>query len=314
MSAGPETVLLTGARGFLGAHVLRRLRDRSDARCVILSRDPSLRIRSGERLVAESLERLTRDSWRQAGVGAIDVVIHLAAFTPKEQASRNELEGIYRSNLLGTQALLESLPTTPRRIVFASTLDVYARTSCGEAITERSPVGPDGLYAASKLFGEQLVRDHAARCGSGYANLRYGHLFGPGEERYRKLVPNVIRGLLAGQAPVVLGDGSTQRDLLYVEDAAEATLRAADADAPLDPINIVRGSSVTVGEVVEALVRLTGFEGRIVTAPGSSPGPSHRFDATGMAQALGTWELVSLEEGLRREIEHLKRLSCPATT
>lgn len=301
-----KTVLITGPTGFIGARLVRRLQRRDDIRVVALSGVATPLVARTVH-VGERLEHLTRDTWRAAGVGSLDVVFHLAAFVSKAAGEANRLEAIYTCNLEGTRVLLDSLPTPPDRIVFASTVDVYAPAET--ALDERSPVGPSGLYGASKLFGEQNVREYARRIGSSHAILRYGNVYGPGEERYGKLIPNTIRRLLNQEAPVLYGDGRDLRDLLYVDDAVEATLRAAVCDAALlDPLNVVRGESVSVRKVVEQLVSLTGFSGKPRTLADARTRRSLHFDARRMQEALGTWDFVPLDEGLRREVEHFRAL------
>src|SRR6202035_2606128 len=127
------------------------------------------------------------------------------------------------------------------------------------AISEATALGPTTLYAASKLYCEQLVRSHAKANAYSCAVLRYGHIYGPGEAAYEKAIPAFIRGLLAGNTPSLLGDGSALRDFLYVGDAVEATLRAADcSDRIVGPINVVRGASVSILEIVRVLSELVG--------------------------------------------------------
>ena len=146
--------------------------------------------------------------------------------------------------------------------------------------------------------------------GCGYAILRYGHLFGPGEDAYRKLIPEAIRALVGGDEPVVYGAGRAERDFLYVEDAVEATVRAGGpAVGEVGPLNVVRGAAVSVMNVIETLVRITGFKGKIKYAPGALTGESRRFDSTRMHVTLGQWPLVPLEEGLRKEVEWFRQLA-----
>ena len=103
-------------------------------------------------------------------------------------------------------------------------------------------LAPQSLYAASKLFCEHLAGIVTKTGGTSYAISRYGHIFGAGEAAYRKLIPEAIRRLLAGVSPLLYGDGSAERDFLYVDDVVEATLRAAVAPvSELGPVNFVRG-------------------------------------------------------------------------
>lgn len=302
-----KSILITGATGFIGRHLVNRLQREHDTPLIALTRRPPGEQGNGMRWVQSSLHELTPATWRANGVERIDVLLHLGSFTPKIMGDADRIEDIYRDNILGTRHLLDSLPTIPERLVFSSTLDVYAPLSDANPLTEDSPIGPQSLYGASKLFCEHLVAAYARNTGCGFALLRYGHIFGPGEEAYGKLIPKTIRRMLDGEAPVLFGDGSTERDFFYVEDAVEATLRAAAAEKKqLGPINVVRGSSVTTRDIITTLTRLLGVAEEpqyLLDKPG---GTSVRFDNRRMRELLGEWSYVTLEEGLSREIMHLR--------
>lgn len=305
-----KTVLVTGGTGFIGARLVARLRSAGDVRLVLLSRRPPAESRPGETWVAAPLDRLTRETWRAAGVERFDVVFHLAAYIPRNVEAADRIAEVYRDNLLGTRALLESLPIPPGRIVFASTIDVYAPPGADAVLNEDSPLGPRSLYGASKVFCEQVVRTHARSNGCGFAILRYGHVFGPGEQSFERLIPETIRRLLRGEPPVVYGDGSVERDFLHVEDVVEATLRAAVADVrEIDRLNVVRGVSRPVREIVEMLMEITGFPGAARFLPDRRSGCSWRFDNRRLFSVLGRWPLVPMEDGLREEVADFGRMS-----
>lgn len=298
-----KTVLVTGATGFIGRHLVTALDRISTIRLVVLSRTPSAFVPRRATVVPCSLEHLAVDVWRKAGVEHLDVVFHLGAFTPKTREAADRLDAVYRDNLLGSRALLDSLPGSPETIVFASSIDVYAPLASSAPITETSPLGPTTLYGSSKLFCESLVRAYGRTTRCRTAVLRYGHIFGPGEEAYGKVIPHTIRRLLNGEPPALDGDGSAERDLLYVDDAVEATLRAAVAPGTeIGPLNVVRGASRPIREVVDILVRLTGFQGHAEFHTDRATGASLRFDNRLMRETLGVWNLVPLDEGLRREV------------
>jgi nucleoside-diphosphate-sugar epimerase len=306
-----KTVLVTGATGFIGTHLVKYLCANPDLHLVLVSRKPQPYNEDGVTWVNSSLEELTPEHWKARGLKKIDLVFHLGAFIPKSSDTINSIEPIYQDNLIGTRNLLNSVsPLLPERIVFASTIDVYAPLAEGLVLTESSPLQPGSLYGASKLFCEQLVKTYAQQQGCGYTILRYGHIFGSGEEAYRKLIPQTIQRLLQGEAPVLYGDGSAERDFLYVEDAVTATVRAAASPIQnLGPVNIVRGSSSPIRNIVELLIKYTNFSGSIQYLADQSSGHSLRFDNHKMRETLGEWKLITLEDGLKREVDYFKELS-----
>ena len=305
-----KTILVTGATGFIGARLVNRLRQVKNARLLLLSRKPVADSNKGGEWICSALDQLTSKQWRQAGVEQIDAVFHLGAFIPKSTADANHIPEVFRDNLIGTRVLLESLPSVPECVVFASTVDVYGPLSEAGPLNEESALGPATLYGASKLFCEKLVQTHANQLGCRCAILRYGHIYGPGEEAYAKLIPQLIRRQLQGESPVLYGDGSAERDFLFVDDAVEATLRAAvSSDHRLGPVNIVRGTSVPIRTIAEILAKCIGVSRDITYLKDKPKGYSLRFDNSLMSEVLGTWNLISLEDGLKREVEYFRSIS-----
>ncbi len=304
-----KTILLTGATGFIGNHLAARLKQIPDVKLILLSRSQASEGTQNVVSVNCPLDRLTRQTWLNQHIGNIDVLFHLGAFTPKKSSDADKIEPIFTDNLIGTRTLLESLPATPRRIVFASTLDVYAPPPENGTLTELSPLQPPTLYGASKLFCEHLVKLFAKQYDCGYAILRYGHIYGPGEDAYAKIIPQAIRSLLSNESPVIYGDGSVKRDFLFVGDAVEASMRAAAGKhKTIEAVNIVSGESRTIRQYVEILARLIGYGGEINYQSDKPGGRSLRFDNAMMFDLLGCWDLCPLEDGLRQEIDYFKKL------
>jgi len=303
-----KTILVTGASGFIGTHLVERLSGLKGIRLLLLSRQPHTSDMPNVQWLQGSLNDLTQNYWKSLGIADINVLFHLGAFTPKAACDANNVERVFTDNLMGTRTLLEGLPTGLQRIIFSSTLDVYARAIVGKAIAESSCISPSGLYGASKFFCEQLVSEWAKEHGCAFAILRYGHIFGPGEGAYRKLIPLVIRTILTGEQPSVYGTGLAERDLLYVSDAVEATLRAATIEGNIEPINIVRGESTPIREIVKWLIEEGGSKLEINFLNDKPDGYSLRFDNSRMRNVLGEWPLVSLEDGLKEEMRDFRRL------
>jgi nucleoside-diphosphate-sugar epimerase len=302
-----KTILVTGAAGFVGSHLAERLARISGVKLLLLSRVERQSTENKLVWLKNKLERLTPEYWSSLDIGQIDYVFHLGGFIPRISADGNRIDQIVDDNILGTRALLHGLPGKPAKLIFSSTVDVYAQPKNGEVLTESSKVSPATLYGASKLFCESLVSEWAKQKDVGYSILRYGHIYGPGEERFAKLIPRVIRSLLADQAPVVHGHGSAVRDFLYVGDVVEATVRAASAEGSIGPINIVSGESVSVKEIVQLLIRSAGGRTDMRFSPEMPEGSSLRFDGEMMRTLLGDWPMTNLEKGLASEIESFRR-------
>lgn len=306
-SLSGKSILLTGATGFIGRHLAARLRQIKDIRLILFARNGVDQVESDSIWLSGAMDQLTRQYWVDHGVENIDIVFHLGAFTPKNSSEGAAVNEIFRDNLVGTRALLESLPRPPRKIVFSSTLDVYAPPEEGHILTEKSPLAPTSLYGASKLFCEYFVKDYSGKHECGYAILRYGHIYGPGEGAYAKLIPQVIRALLRNENPVIHGDGRLLRDYMFVGDVVEATIRAGSSQRrEIGPLNIVSGESRSIREIVETLLKMTGVSGEIKSVSNNSKGRSLQFNNVNMFNTLGRWDLVPLQQGLQYEIDYFK--------
>jgi UDP-glucose 4-epimerase len=301
-----KNVLVTGATGFIGRHLVNRLLHER-ANVWALLRQPVNSLPAEVHQVIGVLEHLDASVWHSNGVPAFDTIYHLGAYTPKANSAANDLQRNYSANIVGTRQLLHTLNALPACIVLASTLDVYAPVEDGTKLSELSPVDPASLYGSSKLFTEAYIAHWANQMGVSAVILRYGHIFGPGEEAYKKLIPETIRRLLNGVSPVVYGDGSATRDLLYVDDAIEATIRAACLPVTdVGPVNIVRGESVSIRKVVEVLARFVGFHGEITYRTELPAGRHLYFDNSRMTSLLGQWSFVPLEIGLQQEVDTMR--------
>jgi nucleoside-diphosphate-sugar epimerase len=160
-----KTDLVTGAAGLIGSNLVKRLAMNKNINLVVLARHPyDTKGQKNISTVIASLDKLTGDTWHQAGIPNIDIVFHFAAYTPKSWDDANNMNEIHRDNITGTQALLESLFAAAKRIIFASTKDVYAISSDSDLIDDEScPINPAALYGASKYYGEHLVRAYAKK-------------------------------------------------------------------------------------------------------------------------------------------------------
>lgn len=301
-----KTILLTGSNGFIGSHLAEFLHKIQNVKLIFMSRKPLQQHYSNVVHIEEDLADLSAGLWAKKNISHIDIVFHLAAFIPKK-SSDVDVDKIYAANLIGTKVLLESLPNIPEKIVFSSSVDVYAPQPDGEKISEESNLGCTGLYGLSKLFCEQLILEYARNNKCGCALLRYGHIYGPGEDEYSKLIPLTILNLLRNKLPVIYGDGSAKRDFLYIKDAVIATIKAAESGASIiGPVNIVSGNSVSIKEVIECLMTIAERDINLCEHITDDNQRSLVFDNSKMQQEIGEWTNMPFFEGLKEEYRVMK--------
>jgi len=207
----PETILVTGAAGFIGRHVLAELRARGH-HCLGLTR--TLCDLTDAKAVAAFLRGKP-----------IATVVHAAARMPG--LGPHGLEDMLRQNVLGTSNLLEALPGKTY-FVHISTIDVYGFPAL-LPIAERSSTEPVTPYAITKLAAEKLVQ---ALCSPprSCCILRLSHVYGPGDDVV-KLIPKTVECVSRNQAPEIYGDGSDLRDFVHVRDVARAVARTVECRA-----------------------------------------------------------------------------------
>jgi UDP-glucuronate 4-epimerase len=305
------TALVTGAAGFIGSHLTERLLgegvevrgvDRfSDYYDVSLKRANLALLESqpGFTFIDGDLNQLDLASL----LDGVDVVFHLAAQPGVRASWGREFEIYLTDNLLATQRLLEaSRQTELRRFVFASSSSIYGdaeRFPTKESDTP-APVSP---YGVTKLAAEHLARQYFRGFGVPTVALRYFTIFGPRQRPDMAFNRFIAAGLDDGSI-AVFGDGLQERDFTYVGDAVEATVAAGDRGVPGGAYNIAGGNSSTVAGVIEMLgdlleTKLTVDHQPAVIGDARKTGA----DTSSAREDLGYDPKVSLEEGLRRQIE-----------
>ena len=296
------TWLVTGGAGYIGAHVVRTLRE--SGRDVVVLDDLS----SGHRAFVADDVRMVEgsvvdpaavDSALGAGSGApVAGVVHLAGFKYAGVSVERPLH-TYTQNVTGMQVLLDRmLAAGVQRLVFSSSAATFG-TPDTDLVTEQTPTNPESPYGESKLIGEWLIRDVARVTGLTHTSLRYFNVVGSGyEDLYdtspHNLFPLVLKALTEGRTPRVNGtdyptpDGSCVRDYVHVQDLALAHVAAAEAleaGRALEPVyNLGSGEGLSVLQIMDAVRRVTGIDFTPEIAP-RRPGDPARIVATGEAAA-----------------------------
>jgi nucleoside-diphosphate-sugar epimerase len=280
-----QRVLVTGAGGFIGRHLVARL-ERDGADVVGLTR--------------QACELTDRQAVTAAvRAAAPDVVLHLAA--ARRKASGGERTDTATVNAFFGLWLVEALPDSCRAVVRLGSSTEYAASP--GPMDERTPLRPRGFFGATKAAGSLLLAAAAAERGIRAAVLRAFQVYGPGDHPDR-FVPTVLEAAATG-AELPLTSPGLRRDWVQVDDVVEACLLAAERD------DLARGAVVNIGtgvqtaneELVALAERVTGR--RIATRSGAHPGRSWDTadwvaDPSAAATALSWKPRVDLAEGLRR--------------
>ena len=299
-----QSILLTGVSGFIATHLLSHVESTGclpAEQFVLLTSRPN---NSRYRCVEHSDYCFNEGALQRAEVAEFDAVIHLGAYTPKSGVDANRVDAC-TANISNTLRLLSQLKPRPRRFVFASTVDVYGPSEV--PICEATVEKPGTLYGASKLFGERLVENWCRENGVLPQILRIGHVYGRGEQAYRKLIPETIRRLLHGERPVIYTDGSERRSFLHVTDCVRAIIASLCMETYPGPINIASGRAYTIRQIVDELVRVSGSN-LVAEVRGEAKARSDVvFDNAKMEQWL-VGETISIENGLRDEYNYVEAL------
>jgi len=325
-------VLVTGASGFIGSHLVRALLRRgAEVLCFVCDHDPRSPLwRSGDASRVGIIDgRLEQFELVKAAIirRRIDVVFHLGAQAIVGAARRDPLT-TFQTNIQGTWNVLESCRMArdrPRCIIIASSDKAYG--ACRDLpATEDTPLAGRYPYDASKACADLLAQSYAATYGLPVAIARCGNVFGPGDLNFSRIVPSAIRSLLAGRRPVIRSDGSPVRDYVYIDDVVEASLalarwrtEAGEVDVAGCAFNFSTGRPLTVLEMAHRLRAATGRGDLEPIIENTAIGeiPAQHLDSTRARDVLGWRAGHELDAALAKTVrwyrQYFRRFSAEGT-
>ena len=310
-----SVALVTGARGFGGAWLARALLERGDQ---VVSFDHAHPGRPHSTLdllgIAGDVVDVTRDLGDAEQLGQavrdheVTAVYHLAAEAIVATVAASPVRA-FETNVRGTWNVLEACRANAvERAVVASSDKAYGAHD-ELPYREEFPLKPTAPYEASKAAADLLARCYWPSYGVPVAVTRFANIYGGGDLNFSRLVPEAVCAAIDGRAPVLRSDGSPERDLLHVEDAARAYLAIADGldrdEVRGEAFNAGGGRPHAVGDIVSLVVKLAGSDvDPEIRGTGNPAGEIDRqyVDATKLRDATGWQPEVGLEEGITRTI------------
>jgi GDP-L-fucose synthase len=299
-----KRIVVTGGSGFLGRFVVERLR-RFEGVEVFVPR------RSDYNLVeAPDIKRLL------AGTRP-DLIIHLAAVVGGIGANeKNPGKFFYENLMMGVQLIEQARLHEVRKFVALGTVCAYPKFTptpfSEDDIWNGYPEETNAPYGLAKKMMLVQAQSYRQQYGFNTIFLLPANLYGPGDHfdpEISHVIPALIRKCVeardVGESYLeAWGTGNASREFLYVEDCAEAIVRATASYDESDPINIGTGNEIKISELLELIARLTDFRGEIRWQTDKPDGqPRRRLDVTRAFEKFGFRAQTSLEEGLRRTIE-----------
>jgi GDP-L-fucose synthase len=324
---GPNTaywqnkrIVVTGGAGFLGSFVVEKLHERG-ALEVIIPRIEEYDLTEIQNIhnLFDDLERTLPDTTNL--IEPEIVIIHLAALAGGIGVNRaRPAEFFYKNLMMGAPLMHEAWRRGVSKFIAIGTICAYPKFTPlpikEEHLWDGYPEETNAPYGLAKKM--LLVQAQAYRQQYGFNGIYLlpVNLYGPRDNfdlDTSHVIPALIRKCLEAQERgerevVVWGDGSPTREFLYVEDAAEGILLAAERYDGSEPVNLGSGNEIRIKDLVELIARLTGFEGQLVwdtTKPNGQP--RRALDTTRAEKFFGFTAQMPFDEGLRKTIDWYKR-------
>jgi UDP-glucose 4-epimerase len=303
-------VLVTGGAGFIGSHIVDRLREEGYEVGVLdnFSTGDILNLTEGPKGAVTIHDRDIQDYEAVRGVvQGYQAVVHQAALVSVARSVEDPLR-VNQVNVTGTLNLLRAaVEAKVDRFVYASSSSVYGDT---ETLPKKESMGtvPSSPYGTSKLAAENYCRVFAKVYGLKTVSLRYFNVYGPRQKAgfYSGVIPTFIRRAREGKRPIVYGDGLQTRDFTFVEDVVEANFLSLTSSEIKggEVYNVAAGGTISVNELA---LTVTGLLGRPELKPEHSEPRKGDIrasyaDISKAREELGYRPKFSLAQGLTETI------------
>jgi len=310
-----KRITITGGKGFLGTHLLKKLKERG-YKHLYIGDLPEFNL-----VKLDDIRRMYQDS-------RPDIVIHLAAKVGGIGFNQENPATLFYENLMmGTQLLHEGYQRRIDKFVAIGTICAYPKFTPvpfkEEDLWNGYPEETNAPYGLAKKM--MLVQSQAYRHQYGFNSifLLPVNLYGPGDNfdpKSSHVIPALIKKMVDAQKiengkskiedrkVVVWGTGKATREFFYVEDAAEAIVLAAERYNKSEPVNIGAGFEISIKELAELIAELTGLKGRIIWDTSKPDGqPRRMLDTSKAFTEFGFEAKTDFREGLKKTIQWYKK-------
>ena len=250
-------ILCTGSEGFIGKHVVKKLRALGHDVVGVDNLEPRVHGKDAVMEFAPHDLQVSYDNIPYSVLREADIVIHLAAQVGVADSMTNPVRYVAH-NTMATARFLEDLarPGRLHKLVVASSMSVYGDPLTAQPIRESHGESPASVYGLTKYDQEMLCKFWGKQHDISTVALRFFNVYGPGQalsNPYTGVIANFANWLLAGERPIVYEDGQQTRDFVYVDDVAEAVVIAALMSTYHDTYNICTSEPTTVEGMAIAL-------------------------------------------------------------
>lgn len=312
----PKRVLLTGGAGLIGSHIVDCLMDGYEQGRYneIIVVDNFVRGRRENLAAAMARGPITLiegdigdRSFMHEVMQGVDLLFHLAAIRITQCAEDPRLA----FDVLGTgtfNVLEAAVAAGVKKVVASSSASVYGLAETFPTTEQHHPYNNRTLYGALKVFNEGILRSFNEMYGLNYVALRYFNVYGPRMDIYGAYTEVLIRWMdriIAGQPPLIFGDGSQTMDFVYVTDIARANVLAAEAPVTDAVFNVASGVETSLNDLAYALLRVMDSPLQPEYGPERkvNPVPRRLADTRTAHELLGFRSEVDLEAGLRELVQ-----------
>lgn len=239
---------------------------------------------------------------------SFEYVFHFAAVVGVQRTLQNPLWVMH--DIHGIEHVLNlSKNTGVRRVYYSSSSEVYGEPFEIPQNEQTTPLNSRLPYAIVKNVGEAFLRTYHREFGLNYQIFRFFNTYGPNQSE-DFVVPRFIRQAMANEDITIYGDGSQTRTFCYVDDNVEACVNAHHTGLfENDTINIGSDTEFTIKELAETIINITGSTSKLVNLPALTEGDmTRRKPDIGKMRQLLNHDLVPLEEGIRRLVEHFEEI------